>query len=449
MSLVCHRSESSSSRAALRSCVSKPSVNRSKIGASSSRGIALAAFGQQPCEHSGAGDSQDLACCRRAQSIEASRCVSATARLRCQSGWAQLLKRVCRPSLGYWPHASPRPIGDGSTMQDLIRVSSAGGTGEFLAFRDTHAHTSHRPRIPGLRRRASARAPDRQRRDRPLHRHDQSLVGPHPQPHPGRERNPHPPLWHRRAGTQPDLDSCHGRGGRTRLHAGRRGEPAGDRVACHRQLGADVALPGFANMLQGELGLQPMETSSHQGVCAAGVSAFKHAAMALALRHHEHALVVAAEFPSRMFKRSRFMADGYSADFDSHFLRWMLSDGAGAFLLSRRPRNEGLSLALRGVHLKSFSGDLPVCMQVGLPGQERTACPTSTIRPWRRPSAAAHSSCARTSACCRSCSRWRSTSTRVWPARAGSTRPGSITCCATTPRRSSRRWSRTCWSAPA
>lgn len=133
--------------------------------------------------------------------------------------------------------------------------------------------------------------------------------------------------------------------------------------------GPDVALPGFANMLQGELGLHPVETSSHQGVCAAGVTAFKHAAMALALRQHEHALVVAAEFPSRMFKSSRFLADGYSADFDSHFLRWMLSDGAGAFLLSRRPRSEGLSLALRGVHLKSFSGDLPVCMQVGYPAK--------------------------------------------------------------------------------
>ena len=30
---------------------------------------------------------------------------------------------------------------------------------------------------------------------------------------------------------------------------------------------------------------------------------------------------------------------------------------------------DGLSLALRGVHLKSFSGDLPVCMQVGYPAK--------------------------------------------------------------------------------
>jgi 3-oxoacyl-[acyl-carrier-protein] synthase-3 len=66
-----------------------------------------------------------------------------------------------------------------------------------------------------------------------------------------------------------------------------------------------------------------------------------------------------------MFKRSRFAPRGYDTDFDSHFLRFMLSDGAGALLLSRAPRSRAISLRLDWVHSRSFSGEHPVCMQIG------------------------------------------------------------------------------------
>jgi 3-oxoacyl-[acyl-carrier-protein] synthase III len=136
-------------------------------------------------------------------------------------------------------------------------------------------------------------------------------------------------------------------------------------VLCTGSSGGDLAMPGFANMVQGELGAGPMLTSSHQGVCASSMAALQHAASALELSRHEHALVVASEVPSRMFKRSRFAPRDYNVDFDSHFLRWMLSDGAGALLLGKRPRAAGLSLKLDWVHARSFSGDHPVCMHVG------------------------------------------------------------------------------------
>ncbi|HEX6239690.1 MAG TPA: iron-containing redox enzyme family protein [Polyangiales bacterium] len=129
--------------------------------------------------------------------------------------------------------------------------------------------------------------------------------------------------------------------------------------------GGDLALPGFANMLQGELGAGPMHVSSHQGVCAASMVALQHVANMLELGAHQHGLVVASELPSRMFKRSRFAPRDYQASFDAHFLRYMLSDGAGAWLLARRPRSAGLSLKLDWVHARSFSGDHPVCMQIG------------------------------------------------------------------------------------
>jgi 3-oxoacyl-[acyl-carrier-protein] synthase III len=131
--------------------------------------------------------------------------------------------------------------------------------------------------------------------------------------------------------------------------------------------GSDALIPGFAAMVQGELGAPPMETLSSLGVCAAGISALAYAAQSLELGAHQKALVATAEMPSRIFKKSRFAPRGYSSDFDAHFLRWMLSDGAGALLLAHKPiPNNGVRLKINWIHQKSFAGDYPVCMQLGL-----------------------------------------------------------------------------------
>ncbi len=131
--------------------------------------------------------------------------------------------------------------------------------------------------------------------------------------------------------------------------------------------GGDALMPGFASMVQGELAAPPMQTFSSHGICASGVGAWESAAAAIELGSHQHAMVAAAEMPSRLFKRSRYAARGYEADFDAHFLRWMLSDGAGALALTSAPlAGAGVRLRLRFIHQRSFSGDYPVCMQLGL-----------------------------------------------------------------------------------
>lgn len=142
--------------------------------------------------------------------------------------------------------------------------------------------------------------------------------------------------------------------------------------------GGDVLMPGLANMIQGKLHAPPMETHSHQGICAASVLALKDAAQTLSQNHHQrHAITVTAEMPSRMFKRSRFASQAYKADFESAFLRYMLSDGAGSVLLGKGETlknqqsvdtplsRQNLALKLDWIHAKSFSGDYPVCMQLG------------------------------------------------------------------------------------
>jgi len=136
--------------------------------------------------------------------------------------------------------------------------------------------------------------------------------------------------------------------------------------------GADVPAPGFANQIQGLLKAPPMATLSVQGICAAGISALRAAAHAIEIGDAGSAAVIGSDFPSRLFKRSRYTRAGERAGFDAHFLRWMLSDGAGAAVLARSPRPvpgqaTGIAIRLRWIHTKSFSGDLPACMSIGTP----------------------------------------------------------------------------------
>lgn len=132
-------------------------------------------------------------------------------------------------------------------------------------------------------------------------------------------------------------------------------------------VGADLAAPGFANLILGDYKAPPMQTMSFQGICASGVAAIKAAAQVVELEEFDKAVAVATEFPSRLFKASRFQKIEENIDFDSHFLRWMLSDGSGAVLLENKPNEKGISLKLDWIHLKSFSGDYPTCMQIGSP----------------------------------------------------------------------------------
>jgi 3-oxoacyl-[acyl-carrier-protein] synthase III len=138
---------------------------------------------------------------------------------------------------------------------------------------------------------------------------------------------------------------------------------------------ADQLVPSFASMVHGELPeFSPLETASTHGVCCAGISALKYAAAQVELGNKQNAIAVAAEMPSRLFKHSRFEAEesiqtGQSLPFDTEFLRWMLSDGAGAMLIQDRPNPTGISLKIEWVELISHANAYPVCMYAGFDDQ--------------------------------------------------------------------------------
>ncbi|MEM0514827.1 beta-ketoacyl-ACP synthase III [Pseudoalteromonas sp. YIC-827] len=125
----------------------------------------------------------------------------------------------------------------------------------------------------------------------------------------------------------------------------------------------DLVLPGFASMVQAELGLSDVEVHSSHGICSSSLMALKAAYMQLLADEHSQALVVASELASRLFKASRYEAANAQLDFNAEFLRWMLSDGAGALLLERRPR--GKCFKIEWIRSFSHADAYPVCMSVG------------------------------------------------------------------------------------
>ena len=143
-----------------------------------------------------------------------------------------------------------------------------------------------------------------------------------------------------------------------------------DLLACATSL-PDLLLPGFASMVHGELPqLSPLEIVSTQGICCAGVTALNYATSQVKLGQKKNTIVVASELASRLFTNTKFEAqsdikEGKKLSFDTEFLRWMLSDGAGALLIQDRPRTDGISLKIEWIELISHANAYPLCMYAG------------------------------------------------------------------------------------
>jgi 3-oxoacyl-[acyl-carrier-protein] synthase-3 len=138
-------------------------------------------------------------------------------------------------------------------------------------------------------------------------------------------------------------------------------------LACATTMG-DVLVPGFASMVHGRLGGGPMQLLTASGVCASSLAALDAAASKIRLGDHPTAVVVGSELPSRSLRQSRF--DGVKARMDSHFLRWMLSDGAGAVVVEFQPHPTKPSLRLDWVRHVSLAHEHDVCMRAGMEGAE-------------------------------------------------------------------------------
>lgn len=137
----------------------------------------------------------------------------------------------------------------------------------------------------------------------------------------------------------------------------------------------DHPAPGMASMVQAELKLAELEILTTHGICSSSMMAVKAAWNSLRLEEHEAALVVSSELASRLLKKQRYEAATESTfaekriDFNTEFLRWMLSDGAGALLLQNKPAPKGVSLRIDWVRGFSHAHAFPTCMSVGSAGR--------------------------------------------------------------------------------
>ena len=133
----------------------------------------------------------------------------------------------------------------------------------------------------------------------------------------------------------------------------------------------DQLLPSHASMVHGELGNFPMEIFSSAGVCLTSLQALKICYSNILAGLHDNAVCVASELTSPALV-SKFYDPEYEAThdnpdkdpymaFEKDFMRFMLSDGAGAVLLQDHPEGD-CSLKVEWVEMTSYANELPTCM---------------------------------------------------------------------------------------
>lgn len=150
----------------------------------------------------------------------------------------------------------------------------------------------------------------------------------------------------------------------------------------------DQLMPNHAVMVHGELGSRPCEVVATSGICGSGVTALKYGFLAIAAGQSGNAVVTGSELASTFMRAGNFEAENAARiaamekrpviAFEKDFLRWMLSDGAGAMLLQNRPRADRLSLQLEWIDQFSYAGELEPCMYAGA-----EKAPDGRLRGWR------------------------------------------------------------------
>lgn len=137
----------------------------------------------------------------------------------------------------------------------------------------------------------------------------------------------------------------------------------------------DQMMPSHAVMAHGWLPeIDGVEVVSPSGVCCAGMHAFKYAYLAIKSGDKEKAVATGSErfsaslvsnvFEDEAQKLGELKEDPYIG-FEKEFLRWMLSDGASAFLMSDKPNDTGLSLSVDWIDGISYANELDACMYMG------------------------------------------------------------------------------------
>ena len=136
----------------------------------------------------------------------------------------------------------------------------------------------------------------------------------------------------------------------------------------------DQLLPSHAAMVHGLLANKNLEINSASGICCAGMSSLKFGFLSIKAGNSNNAVCTGSERVSTRLLANKFEEESELLSkleklpiiaFKKDFLRWMLSDGAGAMLLENKKNEEGLSLKIDWIEAYSFAHELETCMYSG------------------------------------------------------------------------------------
>ncbi len=150
----------------------------------------------------------------------------------------------------------------------------------------------------------------------------------------------------------------------------------------------DQMLPNHALMVHGELAIPPCEVVATAGICLSGTMSLKYGWLAIAAGQNKNAVATGSENASAVMRGRNFVEEDESPvdqskksaeiAFEKDFLRWMLSDGAGAVWLSNQPDEKGDSLRVDWIFQRSYANEMETCMYGG--AQKRA---DGSLKGWR------------------------------------------------------------------
>ena len=147
----------------------------------------------------------------------------------------------------------------------------------------------------------------------------------------------------------------------------------------------DNFLPSHAAMVHGLLKNKSVELNSSTGVCCAGMNSLKFGYLSIKAGNTKNAICSGSERVSSWTTAEKYehevinlknLEEQPIISFKKDFLRWMLSDGAGVFLLENKPRGP-ISLKMEWMDAYSYAFELEACMYAGGDKLEN-----GDIKPW-------------------------------------------------------------------
>ena len=137
----------------------------------------------------------------------------------------------------------------------------------------------------------------------------------------------------------------------------------------------DCLLPSHAAMVHGLLkGSGAVELTSSAGVCNSGMNALKFAYLSVKSGNSTNAVCTGSERVSSWLRANKYESEIQSLTllqeqpilaFKKDFLRFMLSDGAGALRLESKPHPTDRSLQILWMEAHSYAHQLEACMYAG------------------------------------------------------------------------------------